>query len=185
MINITKRVRTQHTKSRHCLTKSMPHTKPNFFQRNYLTLSDPWVFFGHMKSGLVKEDEVDFTAQNVALSSIKHDLRSPTLKWAAQPLFGKVRSAPWSQPWLHHGLLLLESSFLLLLRSPWLHQLDSCYLSYVPWESNFLGKRFTPCYCTILEEITTATQHSPIFNEICTADPPKQGKLLRSLFAHE
>ena len=64
----------------------------------HLTLSGPRVFFGHMKSGLVKEDEVDFTAQNVALSSIKHDLRSPTLKWAAQPLFGKVRSAPWSQP---------------------------------------------------------------------------------------
>ena len=38
--------------------------------------------------------------------------------------------------------------------------------------------------CVILKEIATATQHSPIFNEICTAAaaaPPKQGKLLRSL----
>ena len=33
-----------------------------------------------MKSGLAEEDEVDF----VILSSVKHDLNSPTLKWADQ-----------------------------------------------------------------------------------------------------
>ena len=66
-----------------------------------------------------------------------------------------------------------------------IQQENLAWVSAVPWESNFLGKRFTHCYCAILEEITTATQHSPIFNEICTADPPKQGKLLRSLFAYQ
>ena len=33
-----------------------------------------------MKSGLAEEDEVDF----VILSSVKHDLQLPTLKWAEQ-----------------------------------------------------------------------------------------------------
>ena len=33
-----------------------------------------------MKSSLAEEDEVDF----VILSSFKHDLKSPTLKWAEQ-----------------------------------------------------------------------------------------------------
>ena len=53
--------------------------------------------------------------------------------------------------------------------------------SKLPWESNFLGKRFLHHYCIILEEITTASQHSPIFNEIYKAAPPRQGKLLRFL----
>ena len=54
------------------------------------------------------------------------------------------------------------------------------WAEYILLESNFLGKRFIYHYCLILEEITTASQHSPIFNEICTAAPPRQGKLLRS-----
>ena len=36
-------------------------------------------------------------------------------------------------------------------------------------------------YCITLEEITPAMQHSSIFNGICTAAPPRQGKVLRSL----
>ena len=36
-------------------------------------------------------------------------------------------------------------------------------------------------YCVILEDITSATQHSSIFNEICITAPPNQGKLLRYL----
>ena len=47
--------------------------------------------------------------------------------------------------------------------------------------TNFFLKRFIHQYCVILEEITPATQHSSIFNEICTAVPPRLGKLLRSL----
>ena len=43
-----------------------------------------------------------------------------------------------------------------------------------------LGKQLK--YCVILHEIATATQHFPMFNEICTAAPPSQGKLLRSLY---
>ena len=40
---------------------------------------------------------------------------------------------------------------------------------------------YSNCREVILEEIAPATQHSPICNEIYTADPPRQGKLLRSL----
>ena len=50
-----------------------------------------------------------------------------------------------------------------------------------------LGNRFWENgtnYWVILEEITTAEQHSPIFNEICTAAPAMQGKLCRSLFPY-
>ena len=36
-----------------------------------------------IESGLAEEDEVDF----VILSSVKHDLISPTLKWAEQLLY--------------------------------------------------------------------------------------------------
>ena len=40
-------------------------------------------------------------------------------------------------------------------------------------------KRSPLQYCVIAHEIAIATQHSSLFNEICTAAPPKQGKLLR------
>ena len=43
------------------------------------------------------------------------------------------------------------------------------------------GSQFPHEFRVILKEIATATQCSTIFNEICTLDPPKQGKLLRSL----
>ena len=56
----------------------------------HFTLSGPRVFFGHLKSGLAEEDEVDLTAKNVIASSVKHDLKLLSLKWADQTLFRKV-----------------------------------------------------------------------------------------------
>ena len=59
-----------------------------------------------MKSSLAEEDEVDF----VILSSFKHDLKSPTLKWADgicqdKGTPGSLRTAP-----SHSGLGDLEDA---------------------------------------------------------------------------
>ena len=51
----------------------------------------------------------------------------------------------------------------------------------LPWESNLCGERFPLQYCVIPQEIPTASQHCSLFREICTAAPPKQSKVLRSL----